>query len=303
MDQRFHRKCVLLGLALLTILSFPTAAVEAADQQAQQRGLRRSWTCHATIFLSGTNHQYTLNSWTMSRGGADRQKACQNHIYANLLRPGNPAIWKHFDLSAEEQNRICRAGKGTFRVVYGFDERDKAWNFEQQHLAPPCDCATSCPNGYDLDDRSSPRNPRCVRLLCPGAAAGIPDERFGAHDKGIGIWGGNVYHHQPVVRGACCFAGSPACESGTWTPWLDRDNPSGSGDFEALAAFRESGQVCANPKQIQCRLRGSTQLVQTGLVNGREQYVCDLASGGVCDNRRQSPGVQCSDYEVRFLCP
>lgn len=103
----------------------------------------------------------------------------------------------------------------------------------------------------------------------------------------------------------CAFGstGTISAGPGTWTAWLNRDNPSGTGDFETLADFRKNGQVCTNPKQIQCRLRVSKQLVKTGLVNGREQYVCDVATGGVCDNRRQSPGVRCSDYEVRFLCP
>jgi CHAT domain/Mucin-2 protein WxxW repeating region len=89
----------------------------------------------------------------------------------------------------------------------------------------------------------------------------------------------------------------------SWTPWLNRDLPSGSGDYEGLRDFVEAGQVCANPLQIECRLAGPEQLVQTGLVNGKEKYLCDLDVGGVCDNRQQSPGVSCSNYEVRFLCP
>lgn len=88
-----------------------------------------------------------------------------------------------------------------------------------------------------------------------------------------------------------------------WTPWLNRDAPSGTGDWETVVDFRKTGQVCAEPKQIQCRVRETKRLVKTGLVNGGEQYLCETDVGGICDNRRQQNGVQCSDYEVRFLCP
>ena len=86
-----------------------------------------------------------------------------------------------------------------------------------------------------------------------------------------------------------------------WTGWLNRDNPGGNGDFETLADFVRNGQVCANPRKIQCRGVGTRQLVSSGTVNG-QNYRCDVTVGGVCDNRQQNPGVRCGDYEVRFLC-
>ena len=34
------------------------------------------------------------------------------------------------------------------------------------------------------------------------------------------------------------------CQPASWTPWLDRDNPGGVGDFEDLATFLTMGQAC-----------------------------------------------------------
>lgn len=92
----------------------------------------------------------------------------------------------------------------------------------------------------------------------------------------------------------------------TWTPWLDRDNPSGEGDFEGLGDHQAAGNACENPVRIQCR-------TVTGHVPWRatdDTYYCDLRSGdeaapgGVCRNAEQTTGDKyCEDYEVRFLCP
>lgn len=39
----------------------------------------------------------------------------------------------------------------------------------------------------------------------------------------------------------------------TWTPWLNRDASSGTGDWETLAEFHALGQACANPIGVQCQ--------------------------------------------------
>jgi hypothetical protein len=225
----------------------------------------------------------------------DREKSCKRYIENRIL---TASIWSHFKLTPAEQDQICKQGNGKFRVDYSFDKRPKSWSLTKTVPAPPCDCDLSCAAGYDLDNTSSPGHPRCTRLLCRGTAQGIPDKRFGPHDNGIDIWSGNVYHHQPVVRGACHFHGN-----GRWTPWLNRDAPSGQGDFETLRDFVTAGQACSTPQKIECRRRGTTQLVVTGVGAGGERYTCDPSVGGVCNNRQQTGGVTCSDYEVRFLCP
>jgi len=83
---------------------------------------------------------------------------------------------------------------------------------------------------------------------------------------------------------------------GTWTPWLNRDLPSGYGDYETRVDF---GALvpCASPVAIQCQTTAGVDWTQTGQV-----YSCTPAVGGVCVNANQPNGA-CMDYQVRFLCP
>jgi hypothetical protein len=86
----------------------------------------------------------------------------------------------------------------------------------------------------------------------------------------------------------------------TWTAWLNRDSPSGNGDYETLADFRAAGNnICngAAPIGIECRTLGGVNWSSTG-----EVYSCTASTGGVCVNAQQPDGY-CQDYEVRFLCP
>lgn len=84
---------------------------------------------------------------------------------------------------------------------------------------------------------------------------------------------------------------------GTWTPFLNRDAPSGNGDFEALADFVAAGLVYAHPTAIECQTVDGIDLRTAGQV-----YTCDPAIGGACVNADQSNGT-CLDYHVRFFCP
>jgi hypothetical protein len=84
---------------------------------------------------------------------------------------------------------------------------------------------------------------------------------------------------------------------GTWTSWLDRDDPSGTGDWEMISDFRAAGNnICngATPIGIQCRTLSGVDWTSTG-----QTYTCDRTIGGVCQNN----GQNCLDYQVRFLCP
>ena len=84
-------------------------------------------------------------------------------------------------------------------------------------------------------------------------------------------------------------------QGGTWTAWLNRDLPSGDGDYEDRVNF--GSQVCSNPIAIQCQTTAGVDWTQTG-----EVYTCTPAVGGVCVNANQPDG-SCMDYRVRFLCP
>jgi len=83
----------------------------------------------------------------------------------------------------------------------------------------------------------------------------------------------------------------------TWGSWLNRDDPSASGDWETLSDFVSSGQVCATPLAIECQTTTGTDWRNAGQV-----YACSLdADGGICRNADNPSG--CLDYQVRFLCP
>ena len=85
-----------------------------------------------------------------------------------------------------------------------------------------------------------------------------------------------------------------------WTAWLNRDGPGGSGDYETIHDFVNSGQLdpsCANPIHVECQTTSGTDWRLTG-----ETYFCDTNSGGVCRNSQQSDG-SCQNYQVRFKCP
>lgn len=86
----------------------------------------------------------------------------------------------------------------------------------------------------------------------------------------------------------------------TWTVWLNRDYPSGTGDGETVAEFRAEGNnICngATPIGIECQTLSGVDWKSTG-----QAYTCNATTGGVCLNSRQ-PGGDCMDYRVRFLCP
>ncbi len=87
--------------------------------------------------------------------------------------------------------------------------------------------------------------------------------------------------------------------AGTWTPWLNRDDPSGTGDWETLDDFRAAGiNICngAAPIGIEC-----ATLAGVDYRNAGEVYSCTPGSGGICQNALQNDGA-CLDYQVRFLC-
>jgi hypothetical protein len=167
----------------------------------------RCWRCSAHIVLMGSSGRFQ-RSWEMCTGGEhvapnDREKSCKHYIKAEFL---GPKLWNSFHLSRQRENEVCKTGSAKFKIQYEINKRPgKWWYFEPSIVAPPCNCASSCQTGYSLDNTSWPGSPRCVKLLCSGCADGIPNERCGPHEEGIGIWNGNVYHHRRVKPGKCQF--------------------------------------------------------------------------------------------------
>jgi len=84
-----------------------------------------------------------------------------------------------------------------------------------------------------------------------------------------------------------------------WTNWLNRDSPSGKGDYETLNDFNPS-LVCDGeiPVAVECR-RISDHLYynETGEVVHASPTV-----GCWCINSEQVNSSYCSNYEVRFQC-
>lgn len=85
---------------------------------------------------------------------------------------------------------------------------------------------------------------------------------------------------------------------GTWTPWMNRDDSGGVGDFEDLANYLSMGQACPKPLAIECQTASGVDWKLAGQV-----YHCIPDLGGVCYNSEQPIGQLCLDYQVRFLCP
>ncbi|XP_078681206.1 uncharacterized protein LOC144916087 isoform X3 [Branchiostoma floridae x Branchiostoma belcheri] len=100
----------------------------------------------------------------------------------------------------------------------------------------------------------------------------------------------------------CCPDVVPDCPEGSWTGWFDRDNPSGTGDWETLTNLRREnmGQICFAPTAVHARVI-STQ-VEASLA-GEDWFAYDTTTGFVCRTQDQEDEDECLDYEVRFCCP
>ena len=71
------------------------------------------------------------------------------------------------------------------------------------------------------------------------------------------------------------------------TPWLDRDNPGGKGDYEDTV----------NLLRIQCRIKGTNQRVATNVPSAG--YFKDRVRGCWCVNSKV-PNGQCKDIEIKY---
>uniref|UniRef100_A0A8C5G9N4 WxxW domain-containing protein n=1 Tax=Gouania willdenowi TaxID=441366 RepID=A0A8C5G9N4_GOUWI len=97
---------------------------------------------------------------------------------------------------------------------------------------------------------------------------------------------------------------SPHCCSekvfGCWTDWFDKDNPSGSGDWETLKDLRKEnpGKICPQPSHIQAQ----TLSGQNAPAPGDNNVLISPSVGLICKNKDQKD-KKCEDYRVRFRCP
>jgi hypothetical protein len=141
-----------------------------------------------------------------------------------------------------------------------------------------------------------------------GVSAGGSSE-VAANDDNCSGLGSRLSYKAPTTGHytihAGCYSGG-SC-SGTvavkvrpalWTPWFNRDNPSGTGDEEYLSArIAEGNDICKSPLTAQCRrVSDQKDWKETG-----ELVQCTPNLGAVCVNSQQADGA-CDDYEVRFAC-
>ena len=94
---------------------------------------------------------------------------------------------------------------------------------------------------------------------------------------------------QPISVGNCDF--------GSWSGWLDLDNPSGTGDWELL---RDHAEVCEFPSGVEGRIRHDTS-PPTYSSSTTEDISISLA-GLICQNVNQQDDGMCEDYEIRYCC-
>uniref|UniRef100_A0A8C5ENU3 WxxW domain-containing protein n=1 Tax=Gouania willdenowi TaxID=441366 RepID=A0A8C5ENU3_GOUWI len=84
-----------------------------------------------------------------------------------------------------------------------------------------------------------------------------------------------------------------------WTEWFDRDNPSGSGDWETFKDLRKEnpGKICPQPRDIEAQ----TLSGQNAPAPGDNNVLIWPFVGLICKNKDQKD-KKCEDYRVRFRC-
>ncbi|KAJ0064022.1 hypothetical protein NL108_016574, partial [Boleophthalmus pectinirostris] len=89
-------------------------------------------------------------------------------------------------------------------------------------------------------------------------------------------------------------------EKGCWTDWFDRDNPSGTGDWETLEDLHHEypGQICDFPLKVDVQTTAGDPVISTGDVI----TASDIYTGFICENSNQLK-PPCYDYKIRFFCP
>ncbi|KAM7395268.1 hypothetical protein PAMA_006842 [Pampus argenteus] len=126
-----------------------------------------------------------------------------------------------------------------------------------------------------------------IKLLSVALVAGL---LFESHQQGVSRL------VLPVKQGLPCYYPT---HIRCWTDWFDRDDPSGSGDWETLSNLRNEnpGKICPDPVDIEAKTLSGLSVSAAGDVNTQ----LEPALGFICKNQDQ-PDKECNDYHVRFSC-
>jgi len=104
------------------------------------------------------------------------------------------------------------------------------------------------------------------------------------------IWNGGWYYHPDWSKAATC--------NDYWTAWYDRDNSSGTGDWEEISLALPTPCGGNTPVDVNCQTTTGIDAWLTG-----ENLFCSASSGLVCKNSDQLDGYCNWDYKVRYRCP
>ena len=89
----------------------------------------------------------------------------------------------------------------------------------------------------------------------------------------------------------------PTAGTNSWTLWLDRDNPSATGDYENVVNYYPGGGTpCTDgtiPTAIQCRVYDTQQ--SWDLLPYADKLTCDVAIGFQCINSELP-------HKCQFIC-
>ena len=92
-----------------------------------------------------------------------------------------------------------------------------------------------------------------------------------------------------------CFS-TLVCGTFKWTPWLNRDAPSGTGDWETVSDAVALGG-CAYPAWVECKTTTGLDWWKTG-----EVIIYSAYQGCICRNADQPDQICNFDYTMRELC-
>ncbi|XP_034383961.1 uncharacterized protein LOC117727655 isoform X2 [Cyclopterus lumpus] len=220
---------------------------------------------------------------------------------------------------------IYRSDTTTGFVCRNQDQHNKKCNdYRVRFSCPPsyCDKDVCWTKWYDRDDPSGSGDWEILSYLHkenPGKICPKPAAIQAQTLTGLSVAAaGDVIYRSDTTAGFVCrnqdqhnkkcndyrvrFSCPPSyCDKDVcWTQWFDRDDPSGSGDWEILSYLNKEhpGMICPKPAAIQAQTLTGLSVAAAGDVI----YRSDTTTGFVCRNQDQH-NKKCNDYRVRFSCP
>ncbi|KAI7794184.1 hypothetical protein IRJ41_014825, partial [Triplophysa rosa] len=206
---------------------------------------------------------------------------------------------------------------GGFACVNADQNGKQCADYRVRFTCPEMFCSVCRTSWLDRDDPSGRGDDETlsdIHVTYPGKVCSQPIAIEVTTISGTpALQTGNIFHVYSATQGFACVNAAQAggvcadykvrficpeafCSS-CRTPWIDRDNPGGVGDFETLNHIQMEYPllVCPQPIAIEVTTLSGTQVQQTASIF----EVFDPLQGFACVNGNLS----CLDYRVRFTCP